>query len=72
MRYLKYIEFCTGGPHPIERIGCGLKMGVKITLFFDWRSYSNPPDAGVEGGWGRKIFVNNFCFCKYTFDFVCI
>ena len=32
MRRLLNAEFRTGGPHPIEHIGCELKRGERITL----------------------------------------
>ena len=50
MRYLLGAEFCTGGPHPIEHIGYGLKMGERITFPLIGKVTPILPDAGVGVG----------------------
>ena len=73
MRHLLNTVVCTGGPHPIEHIGCGLKMGERITLPLIGRVTSVPPDAGV--GVGKFLTTSTIdanCssslkFCVYIF-----
>ena len=76
MRHLLDAEFCTGGPHPIEHIGCGLKMGERITLPLIGRVTPILPDAEVGVGIFLttlqlmlivkvvKIFVYKY-YCKF-------
>ena len=50
MRHLLDAGFCPEGPHPIEHLRKGFKMGEKITLPPIGRCTPIPPGAGVGMG----------------------
>ena len=62
MRHLLDAEFYTGGPHPIEHIGCGLKMGERITVSLIGRV--TPCSLGAGVGMGKFLTtstINAIC-----------
>ena len=54
MRHLSDLEFYTGGPHPLEHIGCGLKNGGKDKISFDWGILQSP-----QTKWWKVILITS-------------